>query len=513
MDKWTDLNCTDDFCRIKKLIGSPLDVQNLVQIIHKKKFLVNILLNEIKNHENKALDATLELITALARDLQSEFYEYFPVIFENLVSLSMKNVDTITIENVFVCQTFMFKFLNKFILEDIEDCYKTLKKALICNKEYVVNFSSEAFSFLLRRSKNPEHLFQIIFESVEQDEKLSQPVARIVFETIKGIDGNLKQNSEKYLKIFFEQQLSILNRNQTLKTIKYFIDFCIDNLQANAFALIWKYLLADSSNHQIITCSIDLIHQIIIQTISNKKFKDICDIWLNLLQICDRYLFQYEFNLDIKEKLLEIIERIFLYKYNIINTWNLSEFCERLYRLDHEKLPLESILNFTMKIIECPLYETNCSMHINKMLANSLKLTKIDDQLSLVQFLSKVILLKRPRPLYGEECHKIQKYILHFNDDDNEFVLDKLSDIIYSSNNFQEIYDCLIILSNMQSNSTLINFIESKLLTTIEAKIINDNNLDYENIFFETVIFFILQKNFKSSTVESYLTMFLNIIR
>ena len=59
----------------------------------------------------------------MSRDLQSDFYPYFPRIFEKIVNL-LETQDTNIIEWAFQCLSFLFKFLWRYMLKDLENVYK-----------------------------------------------------------------------------------------------------------------------------------------------------------------------------------------------------------------------------------------------------------------------------------------------------------------------------------------------------------------------------------------------------
>lgn len=76
LDEWKDLNMTRHFKDFRKEI-TPL-VKSLPSIIHYKEEIVNILEKHIKVKDSMALDGLLDLVTKLAKDLEGEFYPYYP---------------------------------------------------------------------------------------------------------------------------------------------------------------------------------------------------------------------------------------------------------------------------------------------------------------------------------------------------------------------------------------------------------------------------------------------------
>lgn len=63
------------------------------------------------------------LIVALARDLQYEFYPHFPKFFSAIVS-QLSTQDTELLEKLFMCLAYLFKFLWKYMVKDIENVYR-----------------------------------------------------------------------------------------------------------------------------------------------------------------------------------------------------------------------------------------------------------------------------------------------------------------------------------------------------------------------------------------------------
>ena len=64
------------------------------------------------------MDVVLEVVVALARDLQKEFYPHFPDIFDRCVDLLQNNQDTQLLEQVFMCLAYLFKFLWRYTAKD-----------------------------------------------------------------------------------------------------------------------------------------------------------------------------------------------------------------------------------------------------------------------------------------------------------------------------------------------------------------------------------------------------------
>ncbi|XP_027204358.2 small subunit processome component 20 homolog [Dermatophagoides pteronyssinus] len=510
LEKWTDLNCTHDFRQLRQRIGSPLDVQNLVQIVHKKKILIDTLLDAMVNPENKALNAILELLIALSRDLQSEFYEYFSPIFDRLVNLSMQNEDPEIIENIFVCQTFLFKYLWKHIIKDIEEHFQIFKKAFTCKKQYVINFTGETFAFLIRRSKDPSKLFEIIFENVEQNDNLSKAVGRIIFESIKGVQGSINHKAQSYLQICFDE-LNGKSPNGTLNSMKYFLTFAFDNIQQpDCFTIIWKLLMIEPNDEAHKIRIIELIHQIVLY----KRCKHVNN-GFDVAFKSVNYLFEI-FDPETKQKLFEIIEKIFIHKYEHLSSDRMEILCEKFYA-PNTCLSLIDLLNFTSKIICSPIYDIILFKYLHQLFFKVLLSNNIDDRICVIEFMSNVILKKKPRPVLGKDLDKIQKYSIDFGCD-NQQVIEILCETI-KCDDPRIMYSCLTILSSISNkfNSIFDDFINENIIKIIDSSLLQPSSFEDSNIYaellYEAMIFTILNSHPNSPITKFDFKTFTTFLR
>lgn len=64
------------------------------------------------------------LVVQLARDLQADFYTYFPSFFHILVKLlNQHHHDVELLEQAFSCLAYLFKFLWRTMLKDLNNVY------------------------------------------------------------------------------------------------------------------------------------------------------------------------------------------------------------------------------------------------------------------------------------------------------------------------------------------------------------------------------------------------------
>ena len=87
---------------------------SLVLVLYHQAEIIDLLLAHLPD--------TLCLITALAKDLQEEFYPHFSRIFSQIVTLG-NSVSLDIVESLFQNVTFLFKHLGKFLVNDICQIY------------------------------------------------------------------------------------------------------------------------------------------------------------------------------------------------------------------------------------------------------------------------------------------------------------------------------------------------------------------------------------------------------
>ena len=466
LEKWSDLNCTQDYKDVRQNFGSTIYVQNLVQIIHRKRELVQILIDGLKVHESKAVNAILELIVALARDLQSEFYEFFHTIFELLVDLTCHASDTETLEALFVCQTFLFKYLWKFILKDIGQHFETIKKAIKSKKEYIVNFSCEVFSFLIKKSKHQEELVQLLFDGLKADATVDKGIGRILFESVKGVNNDFHSQARPFLDIVFNKFVNSQCDHYD-QMMQYFVAFLLDHSNKDSFKLIWNYLLLDSSKFST-SClckTIPLVNQVTLY----KKCKLVHDSSLVLIGLTD-YLRKHQFETkNTAQLLLNSIENIFNHRNNDILLEKVYYFCDFFYSANSSTLPLEQIFAFSQNVANCSIFDIALNKYCCKLCLQVLQHQNDDNIKRCLQMLAYLVVSKRPRPVFGGENYKISKYSLQFEQSEDAKVEDILLKCLECTDLDSLIYTIIVIphLPFLSNTNTICQSISASVMNQI----------------------------------------------
>ncbi|KAI9249280.1 armadillo-type protein [Sporodiniella umbellata] len=213
LQSWKDLNMTKHFKSFYKEM-SPL-VKSLPSIIYHKEKIVEILERHLQVKESMAYDGLLDLVTKLAKDLESDFYPYYPRLLSSVLPL-VYHRDIKLLESVFNCIAYLFKFLSRQILPELDKTFSLLSKLLgedTQGKPYVRKFTAEAFAFLLRKMRGAEltKITEYMLGSLAQapSNEYEEGLAMLFFEAIKQIDHRIHSRGEAIYKELLAQTYRI----------------------------------------------------------------------------------------------------------------------------------------------------------------------------------------------------------------------------------------------------------------------------------------------------------------
>lgn len=113
------------------------------------------------------------LTVAVSKDLQKEFYEYYPKFLDVLFAL-LNTKDTDQLEWTFTCLAYLFKFLWRILVKDINAVFTALLPLLSDDKpEYINNFAAESFAFVARKIKDRKSFLTLILKAVKNNQDVS----------------------------------------------------------------------------------------------------------------------------------------------------------------------------------------------------------------------------------------------------------------------------------------------------------------------------------------------------
>ncbi|KAG7320342.1 hypothetical protein KOW79_016195 [Hemibagrus wyckioides] len=182
--KWRDLNLTDHFTAFSK------EVFHKSQSFHMLVFHQNAIVESLKTHlsvkNSLAYQPLLDLVVQFARDLQTDFYPHFPDFFIIITSL-LETQDTEVLEWAFTCLSYLYKYLWRLMVKDMNKIYSLYSKLLAHKKEHIRNFAAESFSFLMRKVPDFDNLFTLMFTDLEQCPQKAKGVGQLMFEMCRGV--------------------------------------------------------------------------------------------------------------------------------------------------------------------------------------------------------------------------------------------------------------------------------------------------------------------------------------
>ncbi|KAH6600372.1 hypothetical protein BASA50_002383 [Batrachochytrium salamandrivorans] len=187
-----DLNCTTHFTQFQRDINQYAG--SLMQILYHKERIVEIIVEHLAIRDSLAIQPILSLVTALAKDLQEEFYPHFPTVFISIISLVKASTHPDVLEAVFNNVAFLFRYLSKKLLPDIEATFSLMIPVLRHPKLYVRSFAAESFGFLLRKIKENDRqvvVFSFIMDTLLENNlrEYLESVSLVFFETVKQVHG------------------------------------------------------------------------------------------------------------------------------------------------------------------------------------------------------------------------------------------------------------------------------------------------------------------------------------
>lgn len=257
LEKWIDLDCTEDFSRIIRKLGGLLSISTLPQVLNRKDELIKTIHGELERKENPSLNSLLELLIAFAKDLDEDFYPYFGQTFKLLIGqLLTKNVEII--ENVFLTLAYLFKFLWKCMIKDIETIFQLYSDNLLNEqkRDYIVMFSSQSFAFLLRKFETKyesyDRLLTLMFDTIVKKPNLTNGIGYLLFEVVKGVKNQLNSSINVLLPELLDKQNDVKYADsiEVKNCVNYFFNAIANYVDKGGLDVIWSTLIDKTIKQQ-----------------------------------------------------------------------------------------------------------------------------------------------------------------------------------------------------------------------------------------------------------------------
>lgn len=185
LEKWVDLNYTASFHEFTSKVKR--SCQTLALLIYHKDSVIQTLVEFIARGDELSLQPILDLTAQIARDLQQDFYPYFPKIFEALCGL-LNSQNTDVLEWSFQTLSYLFKFLWRYMLKDLANVYQLYSPLLSeTRKKYIRNFAAESFAFIMRKATDKNELYDFLLNRLVSHPDEANGIGRLIFDMFTGV--------------------------------------------------------------------------------------------------------------------------------------------------------------------------------------------------------------------------------------------------------------------------------------------------------------------------------------
>ncbi|XP_077356066.1 small subunit processome component 20 homolog [Festucalex cinctus] len=182
--KWKDLNLTEHFTTFLKEVSNKCQSFNML-VFHQKS-IVESLKTHLAVPSSLAYQPLLDLVVQLARDLQTDFYPHFADLF-TLITAMLDTKDAEVLEWAFTCLSYLYKYLWRLMVKDMDNIYSLYSTLLEHKKEHIRKFAAESFAFLMRKVPDLDALLSLMFSDLEQNPAKAEGAGQLLFEMCKGV--------------------------------------------------------------------------------------------------------------------------------------------------------------------------------------------------------------------------------------------------------------------------------------------------------------------------------------
>lgn len=349
---------------------------------------------------------------AVSKDLQKDFYEYFPRCLIVIIDL-LRTKDTEQIEYTFTSLAYLFKFLWRYLIQNIKTVFDLLLPLLEDTQPaYVNNFAAESFAFVVRKIKDKDSFLKTILHILKNNPNAISGCGKLLFEVISGIPGQFHSCAEQMLLLYFNAlNNESFNQNLVFKLLKEIIDCLLQNIYPQKCHIFWSVFLSvmDKSiektrNFQLTTGkqkSLILLMQLLNTIINYKNGKIVIDP-VSLIKKLVQILNIFENESDVLQETINVSVTILLATNVKLMQETSSQILFKIMSVKDIKLlygTVESLMHYSS-------FETLILPHI---IRHSISIGFNDD---ILELFTKIIKVKAPLCLNGINLNKWTKYIL-----------------------------------------------------------------------------------------------------
>lgn len=153
LEAWRELNAAADWLEVLPLLH-PL-CQSLAQLVHHQNDILDIILPRLTMSAALSLEPLLDLIAALARDIQDEFMPHVDRCFCSFSDLidDGAHKEPEILENIFKSLSMICKHLSRHFCQDLLPVFASSMRLRYHKAEHIRKLSADTFGYLLRHTK------------------------------------------------------------------------------------------------------------------------------------------------------------------------------------------------------------------------------------------------------------------------------------------------------------------------------------------------------------------------
>ncbi|CAK9797535.1 Small subunit processome component 20 homolog [Anthophora quadrimaculata] len=409
LQKWNYLNLTEGYGSFKKKVRN---IITLPQLINQKQFVIDTLIEYLEKKDVLFLQPILELVVAVSKDLQKDFYEYFPKFLKIIVDL-LQTKDTEQIEYTFTSLAYLFKFLWRYLVKNIKTVLDLLLPLLADTQPaYINNFAAESFAFVARKIKDKDTFLKTILHILKNNPNGVPGCSKLLFEIVSGTPGMFHSCAEQMLSLYFNAlNNEHLNQSIMFELLKEILNCVLQNIHPQKCQVFWSAFLnvtdisiektkhfqpADEREKSLV-----LMMQLLKIVITYKKGKFVTDPAL-LIKKLAHILDTFENENDVLQESINVSVAILLAGNVKLMQETSSQILYKVMAVKDIKLlygAVESLVHYSS-------FETLILPHI---IRHSISINFNDNTL---QLFSKIIQVKAPLCINGIGLNKWTKYVL-----------------------------------------------------------------------------------------------------
>ncbi|KAF4793836.1 Small subunit processome component 20 like protein [Turdus rufiventris] len=196
--KWKELNLTQHFVQFYNEVANKC--QSFNQLVYYQSAVVQSLKTHLQVEGSLAYQPLLNLVVQLARDLQADFYPHFHDFFLAITKL-LDTQDTELLEWAFTSLSYLYKYLWRLMVKDIDNIYSLYSTLLAHHKLHIRNFAAESFVFLMRKVSDKNELFNLMLRDLGEHPEKVEGVGQLLFEMCKGVRNMFHSCAETAMKL------------------------------------------------------------------------------------------------------------------------------------------------------------------------------------------------------------------------------------------------------------------------------------------------------------------------